>query len=164
MNERSGILHPACVIRTVSRTQHLIPSYGKGKLTRQYESVCIYNFTCVCGARYIGRTTRQLSKRIKEHHPAALSKGTVKSINSSILQHLVDSCHQVDPWTKHSIYMYQIPPKLPKCVRTKLLFIVESIAMKFHKLDFCKQKQLINTLNLPWSWRIQVCRYHECLL
>ena len=125
--------------------------------------MCIYNFTCICGARYIGRTTRQLSKRIKEHHPAALSKGTVKSINSSILQHLVDSCHQVDPNQAFNI-MYQIPPNLPKCVRTKLLFITESIAIKIHKPDLCKQKQLINTLNLPWPWRIQVRLYHKCLL
>ena len=141
--------YPAGVIRIVSRTQRLIPSCGKDKLTRQSKSMCIYNFTCICGARYIGRTTRQLSKRIKEHHPAALSKGTVKSINSSILQHLVDSCHQVDPNQAFNI-MYQIPPNLPKYVRTKLLFIAESIAIKIHKPDLCKQKQLINTLNLPW--------------
>ena len=141
--------YPAGVIRIVSKTQYLIPSCSKDKLTRQFKSMCIYNFTCICDARYIGRTTRQLSKRIKEHHPAALSKGTVKSINSSILQHLVDSCHQVDPNQAFNI-MYQIPPNLPKCVRTKILFIAESIAIKIHKPDSCKQKQLINTLNLPW--------------
>ena len=89
--------YPAGVIRIVSRTQCLIPLFDKNKLTHQSKSMCIYNFTCICGARYIGRTTRQLSKCIKEHHPAALSKRTVKSISSSILQHLVGSCHQVNP-------------------------------------------------------------------
>ena len=83
-----------------------------GLLGDNYQlSVAVLN----CGARYAGRTTRQSSKHIKEHNPAALSKGTVKFINSSILQHLVDSCHQVDSNQAFDT-MYQIPPYLFKRV------------------------------------------------
>ena len=89
--------YPASIIRIFSKTLRLIPSCGKDQLTCQSKSLCIYNLTCICGVRYIGRMTRQLAKRIKEYHPAALSKGTVKTISSSILQHSVNNCHQVDP-------------------------------------------------------------------
>ena len=79
--------YPAAALKIINRTQRVVPFYGKDKLAVQSRSMCVYNFTCTCGARYIGRTARQLSKRIKEHHPAALQKGTVKCINSSILHH-----------------------------------------------------------------------------
>ena len=57
--------------------------------------MCIYRFDCSCGASYLGRKARNLSKRMAEHHPAWLGKGVVKSIRSSIVEHLVDTGHQV---------------------------------------------------------------------
>ena len=39
--------------------------------------------------------SRNLSKRITENHPAWLGKGVLKSIRSSIVEHLVDTEHQV---------------------------------------------------------------------
>ena len=61
---------------------------------------------------------------MQEHHPVALSKGTVKSINSSILQQLIDGCHQLNTNQALDI-IYQIPRKLSYGERTKRLFITE---------------------------------------
>ena len=68
----------------------------KDKLPLLTTSMCIYQFTCSCEVRYIGCTTRQLHKRIKEHHPVRLTRGTISTIRSSILKHLVDSNHRID--------------------------------------------------------------------
>ena len=59
-------------------------------------SMVIYSFRCVCNALYVGRTARQLSTRVREHHPKWLSQGETGSISSAILAHLVDSGHRVD--------------------------------------------------------------------
>ena len=67
----------------------------KEKVSDSAASFCVYRFTCSCGVCYIGRTTRRLSERIREHHPAWLESGEIKSINSSICAHLVDSNHIV---------------------------------------------------------------------
>ena len=69
--------YPTAALKIMNRTQRVIPFYGKDKLAVQSRSMCVYNFTCNCGARYIGRTARQLSKRVKEHYPTALGKSTV---------------------------------------------------------------------------------------
>ncbi|BHF74316.1 hypothetical protein SprV_0501740100 [Sparganum proliferum] len=42
---------------------------GKDGLPLEAISMCIYSFTCSCGAGYIRRTTRRLVKRVREHMP-----------------------------------------------------------------------------------------------
>ena len=59
-------------------------------------SFCVCSFTCSCGACYIGRTTRHLSVRACEHHPAWLSSGVTKSIKSSVLAHSVYTGHSIN--------------------------------------------------------------------
>ena len=87
---------PAASLQLQFRTHPIIPQNSKDKLPSSTTSMCIYKFNCSCGSSYIGRTTRQLSKRIKEHNPAWLRKGLTKSIQSSIVQHLVDTGHQIN--------------------------------------------------------------------
>ena len=67
----------------------------KDKVSDSAASFCVYCFPCSCGACYIGRTTRRLSEQIREDHPAWLGSGVIKSINSSVCAHLVDSNHTV---------------------------------------------------------------------
>ena len=42
--------------------------------------LCAYKFNCSCESSYMGRTTRQSSKQIKEHIPDWLRKRLTKSI------------------------------------------------------------------------------------
>ena len=58
---------------------------------------CIYEFTRICGSKYIGRTERCLSTRIKEHLPKWLLQSEDKIAKSSITKHLLDTKHSVDP-------------------------------------------------------------------
>lgn len=53
--------------------------------------MCIYTSTCSCGVGYISRTKRSLSKRIPKYFHAWLSKGERDSINSSILEYIMNS-------------------------------------------------------------------------
>ena len=57
------------IIRQTFLAASLQLQNSKDKLPSSTTSTCVYKFNCSCGSSYIGRTTRQLSKRIKEHYP-----------------------------------------------------------------------------------------------
>ena len=112
-------------------------------------SFCVYSFICSCGARYIGRTTRHLSVRIREHHPAWLSSGVNKSIKSSILAHLVDTNHTVD--VNHAFRpIYQVRIGQSKLIRHRILATAEAVGIRLFDPPLCAQKQFVQTLKLPW--------------
>ena len=62
----------------------------KDKVPSPDQSMVVYSFSCCCAAEYIGRTTRRLSQRIREYHPAWLRTGGNKSITSSVVAHLAN--------------------------------------------------------------------------
>ncbi|CAH8437364.1 unnamed protein product [Heterobilharzia americana] len=111
--------------------------------------MCIYQFNCSCGANYIGRTMRQFYRRISEHHPSWLTKGKIRTINSSTLAHLVDTRHQVVAGKAFKI-IHQIPINLPYGLRSRLLHIAEAITIHLYKPSLCIQKKFVRLLSLPW--------------
>ena len=122
----------------------------KDKLSHLTTSMCIYQFTCSCGAKYIGRTSRQLSERVTEHYPPWFIKGERKAIRSSILEHLVDSEHKISPDSAFRV-IYRTNANVPKAVRIRHLAIAEAIAIRLWKPELCIQKKLMHDVSLPWS-------------
>ena len=53
------------------------------------------NSLCSCGSSYIGRAKQRLSFRIREHLPIWFIRSECRSTRSSILKHLLDTCHPV---------------------------------------------------------------------
>ena len=127
-----------CLLLTFQTRPTLKPTV-KEQLPSPTSSMCIYTFDCSCGVSYVGRTTRQLSKRIREHIPTWFGKGQQKSINSSILAHLVDTNHQVDTQKAFKV-IYRIPSKLPRGLRVRLLHTAEAVGIRLLKPDLCIQK------------------------
>ena len=121
----------------------------KDKVSDSAASFCVYRFTCSCGACYIGRTTRRLSERIREHHPAWLGSGVIKSINSSICAHLVDSNHTVQT-TQAFRPIYLVRGNQSKLIRHRILTIAEAVGIRLFDPILCAQKQFIQALKLPW--------------
>nr|CAH8823266.1 unnamed protein product [Trichobilharzia regenti] len=80
-------------LRLTFSCKKLFSQNAKDKLSHWATSTCIYQFTCSCGAEYVGRTMRRLEKRAREHYPAWLVKGERKRVNSSVTEHLVNSGH-----------------------------------------------------------------------
>ena len=66
------------------------------RLSMHFASFCIYSFTCSCRADYIGRTTRRLLDRAREHHPAWLNSGISRVARSAIASHLAETNHRVN--------------------------------------------------------------------
>nr|CAH8870068.1 unnamed protein product [Trichobilharzia regenti] len=139
----------AAEVRCLFTTTPILCSRNKDKLPKFASSMCIYQFDCSCGASYIGRTIRQVHRRISEHHPTWLSKGQKRSIRSSILAHLVDTEHKIDVNTAFKI-IYRIPTYLNFALRVRLLQTAEAIGIHLKKPSLCVQKKFVQPLSLPW--------------
>ncbi|BHF66006.1 hypothetical protein SprV_0200902000 [Sparganum proliferum] len=139
----------AANLRVCFTNSPLLRLGGKDRLPLQATSMCIYSFTCSCGAGYVGRTTRRLEKRVREHIPAWLGRGEKKSISSSILAHLVDTNHRVD--AKEAFHVvYRTPASFSRGLRQRVLATAEAVAIRLANPVLCCQKTLTQALCLPW--------------
>jgi hypothetical protein len=106
------------------------------------KSKIIYEFDCVCGCKYIGRSERNLSVRLREHLPQWLLKGENRTPRSSIGKHLLDTGHHIIPDQAFRVINQQ---------RTgRLLRIAEAVAIRRLQPVLCVQKEMVVELLLPW--------------
>nr|VZI17964.1 unnamed protein product [Spirometra erinaceieuropaei] len=140
---------PAANLRVCFTNSPLLRLGGKDRLPLEATSMCIYSFTCSCGAGYIGRTTRRLVKRVREHMPAWLGRGETRSVSSSILAHLIDTDHRVDAKEAFQV-VYRTPTSFSKGLRQRILATAEAVAIRLTNPVLCCQKTLTQALSLPW--------------
>ncbi|CAH8682281.1 unnamed protein product [Schistosoma rodhaini] len=137
-------------------TRPMITPTLKDKLPRLATSFCIYQFNCSCGASYIGRCSRNLYTRAREHLPVWLSKGVVRTVNSSVLAHLVQTGHIADIEQSFTV-IYRVNSSLPNSVRQRILQTAEAIAIRIKKPELCIQKKYVQPLLLPWPTSGSTC-------
>ena len=140
---------PAATLKSWFSTRPLLLMSLKDKLPVHSQNMVVYSFVCSCTAEYVGRTTRQLKSRMKEHHPAWLRTGEVKSIRSSIVSHLVESGHVVDPTSAFRV-IFQAPRNLSRAIRARYINTAEAVAIRQRNPVLCNQKRFVQALRLPW--------------
>ena len=140
------------MLKSLSMTKPLFNLNLKDKLPVHSQNMVVYSFLCSCAAEYVGRTTRQLKTRIHEHHPRWLQAGEPKSIRSSIVSHLVESGHVIDPLTSFRV-IFRAPSNLPGSIRSRFIRTAEAIAIRLRDPVLCNQKRFVQTLHLPWPSR-----------
>ncbi|VDP80767.1 unnamed protein product [Echinostoma caproni] len=150
----------AAKLTCVFSTSPIIRCQNKGNLPMLTSSMLSYQFKCTCAATYVGRTTRQLSKRIKEHQLTWLRHGGIGVIASSIVAHLVETGHRVDTNSSFTI-IYGVPQHHTKAFRIKTLTTAEAIIIRLLKPELCAQKTLIQALKLPWP-KADNITYERC--
>ena len=52
----------------------MLPSAKKDIVPITQKICVVYEFLCLCEARYVGRTTQRLAERIKQHVPTSIRK------------------------------------------------------------------------------------------
>ena len=131
------------------RSTGLINWNLKDKLPKSAASFCVYRFACSCGASYVGRTTRRLSDRVREHCPPSLARGGWRSNSSSIAEHLMQTGHTTSGTTDFEV-LYRVIPNRSQPIRFRLLSIAEAIGIRLFKPELCVHKKFVKTLNLCW--------------
>ena len=108
----------AVKLRMVYSTRVMLPSTKKDSVPTTQKSCVVYEFSCRCEARYVGRTTQRLAYRIKRHvplsirkkskivreHPPRLCKSKNSKINceSTIGQHLLTNTECAKTYTDNT--------------------------------------------------------------
>ena len=141
--------------RIIFTKEPLITPGGKDPIPNLKKSMVKYQFSCFCKASYIGLTTRQLRKRIKEHilkkvENFRLSEKKddvpIKVINaskrSSIAEHLVNNSLCAD---NYNVKRFKI---VKNCSNVFILIKLEAICILLRKSVLCKQKDFDYTMSL----------------
>ena len=126
----------------IEETTRVPATPRKDPVTLFAKSNIIYEFDCICGCRYVGRTSRHLGTRINEHIPKWLTHSGIGLSKSAITKHLKETGHIVDTSAAFKV-IYQ-----PK--RRAALNVAEAVAINRLSPDLCAQKQFIRNLELPW--------------
>lgn len=93
---------------------------------------------CSCGAGYTGHINQVLYRHISEYYPSWLSKGENKSINSSILKHLMNSGHMA-PSHKSFKIIYTARQFVSKRAQFNESCSVEELAIDHLKHELCER-------------------------
>jgi hypothetical protein len=141
--------YAAAQLRVVFRSKPIISLQMKDRLPRFSTSYCVYSFECPCRASYIGRTTRRLAERIREHCPAWLTRNVVKSTSSAIASHVIETSHSFISSEAFQV-VYRVPSIHSKLAKSRLLAVAEAISIRLRNPDLCAQKQFVRALQLNW--------------
>ena len=116
----------------------------KDRLSNASSSSIIYSFRCGCGtATYIGRTSRALAQRSREHIPRWLERGLHGQCRSSITEHVLDcDCDRSSLMSSFSVVC--------RARNDPLLRILEALFIKRDRPNLCRQKDYVTDLRLPW--------------
>ena len=71
---KSAVKQCFCAVepRVVYSTKELLPATNKDVLSALQKSNVIYQFSCHCDSRYVGRTSQRLFDRMKHHVPKSI--------------------------------------------------------------------------------------------
>ena len=58
------------------KSHHMVPKVQKDAIPAINLSNLVYEFTCVCDARYVGKTSQRLVDSKRQHVPVEIRKGT----------------------------------------------------------------------------------------
>ena len=109
----------------------------------------IYEFTCMCSSTYVGRTSRSLSDRIKEHAPRWIREGRNQpprngKIQSAITKHLI-ICPSIDRNRISDCFKFVF-----RNISNRKLHILEALTIASRTPALCRQKEGVYNLLLTW--------------
>ena len=133
----------------------MIRPEGKDPISKYKQSMVVYQFNCSCGDSYIGMTSRQFGKRIKEHVPKSIEEfckmndkenKTVRMVNASkrsaIAEHLINNSNCA---SNYNLDRFKI---IKNCFCISDLIKLEAICILIRKPKLCKQKDFDYTVSL----------------
>ena len=142
----------------VYKTKIILPSAKKDCVPTTQKSCVVYEFSYLCEARYVGRTTQRLADRIKQHvhastrkksktvreQPPRICKKNNSKINceSAIGQHLTANPECAKTYTDNNFRI------IGQARSSFYLSVLESVYIKTQNPVLCRQKEFVFSLGL----------------
>ena len=142
----------------VYNTKIMLPSAKTDSVPTTQKSCVVYELSCRCEARYVGRTTERLAGRIKQYVPTSIRKK-----NIAIREQPPRMCKNSNSKMKSDSAIGQHLIKNPECAKTYSddnfrvieqarssfhLSVLESVYIQTQNPVLCKQKEFIFSLEL----------------
>ena len=157
--------------RGVYSTNELLPATNKDVLPALQKSNVIYQFSCHCNCRYVGRTSQRLQDRIKQHVPKS-----IRSCSSSQKRFLparrCKSSTQTNTQSLASdlaigLYLLQNPTcaqhyddsRFSILAQGRSPFHLSALEATFIKTSnpaLCRQKEFLYSLKIVHYWRFLI--------
>ena len=99
--------------RAVYNTRVMLPSAKKDSVPTTQKSCVVYEFSCRCEARYVGRTAQRLADRIKQHVPTS-----IRTKNTTIREQPSRMCKNSNSKMKCDSALGQHLINNPECAKT----------------------------------------------
>ena len=135
-----------CEVRFCFTSKPMFPASVKDVIPAHQKSNVIYLFECLCGHRYVGKTTQRLEARMSQHVPAALRNthmpGSSKQPDLAIGHHLLSNVQCLESFSKS---WFTILCHARNC---QVLHCLEALYIKKMKPTLCKQMEFVKTLHL----------------
>ena len=141
--------------RIIFTSMSLVKPGGKDLVPKFKKSMLVYQYDCFCKATYIGMTSRQLIKRVKEHVPKSVEsycnseekeRKSTQVLNalkrSSIAEHLVNHPNCANNYNRNRFKI------IKSCNNVFELMKLEAICILLRKPTLCKHKEFDYTVTL----------------
>ena len=145
-------------LRTVFVSRQMLPASRKDVLPVIQKSSVIYEYTCHCDSRYVGRTAQRLQDLIKQHVPKWLRQHTASQrvqpnrackqkqpapeCDSAIGQHLLENDQCAANYNDDQFSILETACSL------FYLSMLEVSYIKVRRPNLCKRKEFVFTLKL----------------
>ena len=135
----------------------MFPAARKDVLPALQQSNVIYEFKCHCDCRYVGRTSKRLQDRIKEHIPPSvksyisnsqLNNPLVLEHNQAMGQKSSIGKHLLENHTCAANYHEDMFSILAKGRNLFHLSVLESTIITMSKPSLCQQKEFVYHLKI----------------
>ena len=144
-------------LRVIFNTRQLLPATKKDVLPSHHRINVIYQFVCHCDSRYIGRTSKRLEERIKQHVPRSIANPPA-SHNRQSLSALARPTYAHNNFTNLPLFNNLTTPNTPFTKTTKNFLFSLEVALLFTSLEvtfikslnplLCKQKEFVYSLKI----------------
>ena len=136
-----------CRTTSCSLDQQPLSSSNKNELPALQKSNVIYQFSCHCHRRFVGRTSQKLPDRMKQHVP--------KSIRSSFQERILPAC-QSKYSTQSNIQALAFDSAVElHLVQSRFLFHLSATEPSFTKTSnpaLCRPQELLYSLKIVHQW------------
>ena len=145
--------------RVVFTTRKLLPTSKKDVLPASQQSNIVYEFSCHCDSRYVGRTSQRLQDRIKQHVPKSVRTGQVsqdrKAFNRpcKLTNHepICDSAIGQHLLTNQSCALHYSDDRFSILSKGRSAFHLSALEATYIKVSrpiLCRQKEFVYTLKI----------------
>ena len=140
-------------------TRQLLPTSKKDVLPASQQSNIVYEFSCHCDSRYVGRTSQRLQDRIKQHVPTSVRTGQVsqdrKAFNRSckLTNHepICDSAIGQHLLTNQSCALHYSDDRFSILSKGRSAFHLSALEATYIKVSqpiLCQQKEFVYALKI----------------